>query len=1035
MIRRTSLKVVIILLCALVLAYLDVPYTTQKNLLAWTPTSLENQKINLGLDLQGGTQLDYFIDLSNVPEGDQTAIVEGVKTVIEKRVNKLGVAEPNIYISKIGDEQHIVVELAGIKDIDEAKKTVGQVIQLQFKTPREPNDAYTQEVTNNATAILASVQSGTDFTIAGEKAKNDYAGLVRTDTKSDFLSGFQTELQEIIKNLEVGATADQIVEVNDGFIVTGQNSTLNNINEYIVKLTAKADETHDIDHEKEVKASHILISYKDASGASGDVTRSKEEAKTLAETVLAQALTEGADFAALAQQYSEDPGSKDNGGDLDFFTRDKMVTEFSDAAFGLQPGQTGSAIVESDYGFHIIKVTDIKEAYTETVTEPKYTVEEIIFSTIPDPWQDTELNGEHFKHADVKYDQFSNPYIEISFDDEGAALFEKLTEENVDKQIAIFVGGELLSAPRVNEKISGGTAVIEGSFTAKEAADYAQGLNTGAIPAPIYLTSQYTIGASLGADALTKSLQAGVYGVIILMVFMLLYYRLPGLLANIALSIYAVIMLFLIKIALPIWLASLLALFIFAVIVGKIIQSNEPGWEKFLSFLLSLVILFFLASVLSNPITLTLAGIAGVVLSIGMAVDANVLIFERIKEELKAGNPLLIAIETGFDRAWNSIRDSNFSSLITCAILFYFGSSIIQGFALNLAIGILVSMFTAITITKTFLMAAARTSFGDKLWLFNKPKEKTDRHWDIIGRTKYWFAFSILLFVVAAGALGIYGIKFGMDFTGGTLIDIALPTDKTATTDDIKTAVTEALGTETDYGTPTIVPEGENGFMIRMMHIENEQHDAIIAKLKEKFGEITENRFTTIGPTIGASLKKKAAWALILTSLMIVAYIAFAFRKVPKVVSPWKFGVCAIIALLHDVFITIGVFAILGKVLGVEVDALFITALLTVMGFSVHDTIVVFDRIRENLRYQRKGETFTEVVNNAMNQTMARSINTSLCTLLTIIALAIWGAESIRLFVLVLIAGITVGTYSSIFVASPLLAAWKKWEEKEEEQK
>lgn len=1033
MIRRTSIKVFIIILCALVLAYLDAPYETQKNLLAWTPVSLESQKINLGLDLQGGTQLDYLIDLSKVPATDQAAIVEGVKTVIEKRVNKLGVAEPNIYISKIGDEQHIVVELAGIKDIDEAKATVGQVIQLQFKTPREPSDAYTQEIKDKASALLATITSD-DFSVSGEKAKNDNAGVVTTNTKSDFLSAFQPELQDILKNLEVGAVSDTVTEVNDGLVVTGQNSTQNNVNEYIIKLTDKKDETHDVSHDKEVRASHILIAYKGSQNAPETITRTKEEAKTLAEEVLAKAQADGADFAALAQEYSEDPGSKDKGGDLDFFKKEAMVTEFSDAAFGMQPGQISSAVVESQFGFHIIKVTDVKEAYTETVTEPKYSVDEIVFSTIPNPWQDTELNGEHFKHADVKYDQFSSPYIEITFDDEGGALFEKLTGDNVGKQIAIFVGGELLSAPRVNEKISGGKAVIQGSFTAKEAADYAQGLNTGAIPAPIYLTSQYTIGASLGADALTKSLHAGLIGVIILMLFMILYYRFPGLLANIALSIYAIIMLFLIKIALPVWLASLLALAIFGLIVGKIIQSNEPGWEKFFSFLLSLVVLFFMASVFSSAITLTLAGIAGVVLSIGMAVDANVLIFERIKEELKAGNPLLIAIETGFDRAWNSIRDSNFSSLITCAILFYFGSSIIQGFALNLAIGILVSMFTAITITKTFLMAAARSKLGDNLWLFNKAKTpKENRHWDIIGRTKYWFGFSILLFVIAAGALGIYGIKFGMDFTGGTLLSVELPADKTATVDDIKNDLTEALtGSTTDYGTPTVVPEGDHGFIIRMMHIENDQHDAIIAKLKEKFGDITENRFTTIGPTIGESLKRKATWALLFTCIMIVAYIAFAFRKVPKVVSPWKFGVCAIIALLHDVFITIGVFAVLGKVLGVEVDALFITALLTVMGFSVHDTIVVFDRIRENLRYQRKDETFTDVVNSAMNQTMARSINTSLCTLLTIVALAIWGAESIRLFVLVLVAGITIGTYSSIFVASPLLAAWKKWEEKGE---
>ncbi|MFA4846394.1 MAG: protein translocase subunit SecF, partial [Patescibacteria group bacterium] len=712
-------------------------------------------------------------------------------------------------------------------------------------------------------------------------------------------------------------------------------------------------------------------------------------------------------------------------------------------------------------GFYLVKLLNRREGQrveTTEATETEYNIEKIYFATTPDSWTATALTGEHFVRANVEFNQNYEPYVSIQFDDEGATLFEELTGANVNKRLAIFVGGQLISAPNVNEKISGGNAQISGQFSIEEASNLARDLNTGAIPAPIILVGQSTIGASLGQEALDASLFAGLIGILILMTFMLLYYRLPGLLANLALIIYSIILIFVIKVAMPLALALIISLGIFCVLVSIILKSDESIWEKMLSFLLACFILFFFTYLLSNPITLTLAGVAGVVLSIGMAVDANILIFERIKEELHNGRPLSGAVEVGFDRAWSSIRDSNFSSLITCAILIYFGTSITKGFAVNLALGILISMFTAITITRTFLRSVVGTKLGASDFLMGKPK-KGHTSFRIVQKRKLWFAISGLLILASIFVVPMNGLNLGLDFTGGTLMEIQFSqplvvdssttpetalveelkaveanllseqgtnettvTSETSTTPALTSSATEQIAV--DLGDPIVVSSGENTWMIRMKHITNETHEALLTDLEAKFGDLEEIRYNTIGATVGAQMAQKAVIAIILALIAIVFYIAFAFRHIPRHLSPWRFGISAIIALAHDVFIPVGVFAVLGAVLNVQIDALFITALLTIIGFSVHDTIVTFDRIRENVRNQKASEEFEDVANRAINETLSRSINTSGATLMTIAALFFFGAEPIRYFVLALMIGIFIGTYSSIFIATPVLVIW-----------
>ena len=1059
--KRTLSHVGLIILLSLFLGFFDLPYASQSGALPITPDAFENQKIHLGLDLQGGTQLDYKVDLRKVALEDTEQIIDGVQSVITRRVNGLGVSEPNIYRSKIAEEQHIVVELAGITDLEEAKATVGKTIQLEFKeeneNPLENHDI--DAIRSMAQAATDRINEGASF--ASVAAEEELANpgkafhVTMEEGDYDFESTLNNEFKKFLETANPGDTSS-VIQTSNGFTFDTNGSLRELEGFFTLQLVDKREGEREITEDKTVDARHVLIAYEGAERADESVTRTKEEALVLA-TEIQQRATNGESVANLAAEYSDEGNAENTQGDLGQVNpNSQFVKPFKDAALALNEGEISEA-VETQFGFHIIEATNVKDAVNDTVIETEYRYNQLYYTTEPNSWAETELTGEHFVRADVEFTQSYTPYVAIQFNDEGGKLFEELTERNLNKQIAIFVGGDLISAPNVNEKIGGGRAQISGNFTIEEASELARDLNTGAIPAPIVLVGQYTIGASLGQDALDSSLKAGIIGLSLLALYMLLYYRLPGLLADVALLIYAAILIFFLKVAMPIGLALTISFLVFLGLISSILKSRDSGSEKLLSFGLACFVLFFLTFLLSTPVVLTLAGVAGVVLSIGMAVDANILIFERMREELRNKRTYLSAVEVGFERAWSSIRDSNFSSLITCAILIYFGSSIIKGFAVNLALGILISMFTAITITRTFLVALDGTKLAKSDFLLGTPKRPHPKL-PIVQSRKVWFSLSSALIIASLIAIPMNGLKLGLDFTGGTLLELQF--EETVTSDELSqsistieesllaktpveeestvspapvvldensttlTAFEEDREIELDFGDPIIVSSGENTFIVRMKHISNESHDAILAGLETDLGAVEETRFTTIGPTIGETMKQKAVFALAMAIVAIVLYIAFAFRRIPKKVSAWRFGVTAIIALVHDVIITVGIFVVLGSILGIEIDALFITALLTIMGFSVHDTIVTFDRIRENLRTQASGESFETVANRAVNATLARSINTSVSTLITVVMLFWFGAASIHWFLLALIIGLIAGTYSSVFVATPLLVAW-----------
>jgi preprotein translocase subunit SecD len=777
----------------------------------WAPTWL-NPGFHLGLDLAGGTQLDFRISEAELEEelrqvdaeiaklesegasADQLAqlqlqrsaielqrqnLVEAIRTVLERRINSLGVSEATITPSYIGGEKHLLVECPGIVDVQKCIATVGKTIQLEFKEEfTEATEEYQNSVRSRADAALArATASGLD--LVGQDLGDDLGmgyEAARWTFKDQLPKGLEVVWEQRPENgirryegsisvptqnaqgqivnqdipgvflVQVLAPRTQtgrvILNATDAFgIIKNSGSGITQSFQENVAIAApltarqigglNALKTGDLKviplengsaqlvfarsitpGREQVEVSHILVAYKGANTPPADVTRTKEEALARAQQ-LKQQLAGGANFEELARTQSDGP-SKANAGKLEPLGHGDLVPAFEQVAFDQDVGVISDP-VETPFGYHLIRVdkapyttpnrisfdsltftgasaesrandalADLQEGRI-TRTEEAIQLRTLFFSLQPTGWKDTQLDGTHFRSAAVTLDPTSNiPIVQITFDEEGGRLFQELTKNNIGKRIAIFVGGELVSAPQVQGEIVGGTAVITGSANVQEAQLLAQDLNTGAIPAPIYLSGQRTVEASLGEEALTTSVLAGIAGMIIVLLYMIIVYRMLGIIAGIALIIYSLAFLAILK--LPLFLVT------------------------------------------DQYIVLTLAGAAGLILSIGMAVDTNVLVFERVKEELKKGKSLKTSIEIGFDKAWSSIRDSNISTIITCVLLFMIGTSIVRGFAVTLGMGVIISMFTGMIVSRWISRKVADSSLANNPALFpgmKKPEATT----------------------------------------------------------------------------------------------------------------------------------------------------------------------------------------------------------------------------------------------------------------------------------------------------------------------
>jgi len=616
---------------------------------------------HLGLDLRGGIHLIYEADLSQVASADRLNAMEGARDVIERRVNVFGVSEPLVQIS--GDSQ-LIVELAGIEDTNEAIKMIGETPLLEFKeegsekrelTEEEKNQlaSYNAEAEKKAEEVLGKVLSNGDFAALAKEysqdATKDNGGDLGWITESS-----DPETVKVIKDYKNGEFSKDLIKKTNGFELFKLEGT-----------RIKANPFNDQEKEKEVKASHILICHNEIENADSCKNNiSKDEAYKKIKELKDRATPKN--FSELAKKNSTDSSSQ-SGGDLGWFGKDVMVKPFSDTVFSQQVG-TISYIVETKFGYHLIykeAEREIKEYNVRKIYIPIITEDDILEQQ--QNWKNTELTGKNLKRAVVQFNPNDNlPEVGLEFDEEGAEMFANVTERNVGKQVAIFLDNYTISAPRVNERITGGRAVISGNFGVQEAKLLAQRLNAGALPVPINLASQQVVEASLGTESLKASLKAGMIGFILVALFMILFYRFFGALAVFSLFIYGVVVLAVFKLL---------------------------------------------------PVTLSLSGLAGFIFSIGIAVDANVLIFERLKEELAAGKPLDIAIRTSFERAWPSIRDGNLSTLLTCLILIWFSASVIKGFAIVLGFGILVSLVTSIFVTRNLINLFSGSWLEKRKWL------------------------------------------------------------------------------------------------------------------------------------------------------------------------------------------------------------------------------------------------------------------------------------------------------------------------------
>ncbi|MBI2502887.1 MAG: protein translocase subunit SecD [Candidatus Latescibacteria bacterium] len=606
-----------------------------------------------------------------------------------------------------------------------------------------------------------------------------------------------------------------------------------------------------------------------------------------------------------------------------------------------------------------------------------------------------EMTGAVIKDAQVSVGQsveyMGQPIVEFATTDEGANTLRRVTGAHIDERMAIVLDGTVYSAPTIQSKIPNGRGIITGSGTQEEAKDLAIVLRAGALPAEVEIIEDRTVGPSLGRDSVEQGKTAFLIATVLVALFMILYYRFVGLVADIALTLN----------------------------------------------------IFFLLGILAYfHATLTLPGLAGIVLTVGMAVDTNVLIFERIREELRAGRTVRAGIDSGYAHAMSAIVDSNVTTLIAGIVLYQFGTGPIRGFALTLCVGIITSLFTGIFVTRAIFDAFTRNPKATTLSIGPINALAGLKIPFMRWRKVAAWGFSALLLLVGLVSIGgINGLKTGIDFSGGTVLELHF--DPPVSVDQVRGQLggvqvgnrsLDLSSTEIkQFGSPSNlllrISEGESG---------TEVADALKSTLKTAFAGSIENeqdwvrRQEKVGPKIGKELSLNAVRAVLTSLVLTMLYLAVRFRVQKDRVGPHglTWGAGAVLATFHDVLITLGIISLFS----IELSLGVVAALLTIVGYSLNDTIVVFDRIREMLQGRGRESFFTrdnfiELLNLSVNQTFSRTTITGMTTLMSLIVLMIWGGEVNRDFVTVLLFGLVVGTYSSIFVASPILLVLSKFEE------
>ncbi|HVO55863.1 MAG TPA: protein translocase subunit SecD [Solirubrobacterales bacterium] len=851
---------------------------------------IAKKETKLGLDLQGGLELVY--------EGQATAAgasvsgedIEESISIIEKRVNELGVSESEV--ARLGNE-NITVSLPGITDANRAAEQVGSTAQLFFYD-WEPN------------------LIGPERVIAGSPGREAPEKAIKESEKR------WTEAGRNPKN-----------EQNQRLIYSGAYP-----NAYGAALLAAEQEPVEDCTECSVAKPRYYLFDKQAPH------------KLLAGPELKE-----------SDLYQSPTGEK--------IPHDGIVVEVP----------TGTVLV-SEYPLD-------ENGSFDTAKQPGW-------------WALKDrpaLSGSEITNPEQKYAPTSNePIVAFEFTGNGQEAFHEVTRqiaqrgqasaigvpsaeevEALSGHFAVVLDNEVQSRPIINFKenpdgIDGREgAQISGGFNNEHGLEQAQELATtlqiGALPINLKLISETQVSATLGSQALHDGVKAGIVGLVLVVIFLLLYYRFLGLIASIALAAYGVI---------------------------------------------------FFALIDLIPITMTLPGIAGLVLTIGVAADSNIVIFERIKEEVRAGRSMSSAISAGYKRGIATIVDANVVTLLTAFILFVLATAGVKGFAFTLGVGTIVSLLTAVVFTQALLGSMSRSRLLRSPSVLGAGGKGMRWHFDFMGASRWFFTVSGIILVIGGLALATKQLNFGIDFESGTRITVALqkPTDEEGVRESLDSV--GLSGEEIQQVSDPVL--GDNVFQIQSNQLEPEEVKTARRALGEDFG-VVQNGFesTSVGPTFGKQVAENALKALIFSLLVICGYIALRFDP--------KFAVPVLIAIFHDILITAGVYSLTGK----EVSSGTVAAFLTILGYSIYDTIIVFDRIRENVPRMPRA-AFSQIVNRSMSEVLSRSLATSFSTLLAITSLLVFGGATLQDFAFAMLVGIISGTYSSIFIASPVLTAWKELE-------
>jgi SecD/SecF fusion protein len=688
-------------------------------------------------------------------------------------------------------------------------------------------------------------------------------------------------------------------------------------------------------------------------------------------------------IAKLFEKVKAPDGYKIAAGGEDVYVRDikAVPDEKMDSAFHTRQRQFGQDVVrDAEYEFLLEK--DVKQGLT--IYRPYFVKRR------------AELTGDLLKSARVDYKNLGTPVIDIEFDSRGAKKFASITSDyapggakNPDPnnyyQLAIVLDGTLYSAPRINEAIYGGRAEISGSFTPQEAILLANILNAGSLPAPVKIMERRIVDPTLGTDAVNSGIKAGVYGCVAIVVLMAGYYLLNGLLADFALILNVVL--------LP------LGAILVAGFLGMIFGGLQGGGG------------------LALPV-LTLPGIAGIALTIGMAVDTNVLILERMREELKSGKGFKAAVDAGFTHAFSAIFDSHVTTIISGIIMFAVGTGAIRGYSITLTAGLLINLYTAVFVTRMCYDSRSKgTPNLNLLKMFSLLGETSIR---FISKWKIAIVTSWAIIIVSWAMMINAGLKdptkvFGVDFTGGTSISLSFENKEKPSVEAIRTAIASAGVRDAMIQYQKAMEAGSRELLMVKVATPKEGKDAFTA-VAEKFptAHFTIMQQDDVGPQVGSDLKRKGMWAMVLALVAMVVYIAIRFE--------FGFGLGAVVATVHDVLMTVGVCYLAGF----QFNMTILAAVLTIIGYSLNDTIVIFDRIRENLR-KVQNKSFVEICDLSINETLARTLLTTFFTFISVFFLYFMGGGAVRGFSFAMLIGMISGIYSTVYIATPITLLWYRF--------